>query len=108
MISGFITTSILTGDMSEGFKVATDPGNIVSGAILGGLDGAMKAPSSAKVPLEVIKQNQPVLESLQLKSIPVRSLPQNVVIPSAKVFIPQRTVIPPKYNYNFSQSKFKG
>lgn len=108
MISGFVTTSILTGDMNEGFKVATDPGNIVSGAILGGLDGAMKVPNSVKVPVEVIKQYQPVLESLQLKSIPIRSLPQNVIIPSAKVFIPQRTVIPQKYNYNFSQNKFKG
>ena len=108
MISGFITTSILTGDMSKGFKAATDPVNIVSGAILGGLDGAMKAPSPMKVQVDIIKQNQPVLESLQLKSVPIRSLPQNVAIPSVNVFVPQRTVIPQKYNYNFSQNKFKG
>ncbi|MFH7015999.1 FG-GAP-like repeat-containing protein [Flavobacterium sp. FlaQc-47] len=108
MMSGFITTSILTGDMGTGFKAATDPVNIVSGAILGGLDGGMKAHNPTKVSIEVIKQNQPILESLQLKSVPIRNLPQNIVIPSTNVFVPQRTVIPQKYNYNFSQNKFKG
>ena len=106
VISSFVVTSSLTGNLNQGFKAAFDPVNIACAAILGSLEGARQIPT--KVPVEVIKQNQPVLESLQLKSIPVRSLPQNVVIPSAKVFIPQRTVIPPKYNYNFSQSKFKG
>ena len=108
IMSSFLVTSTLTGNISEGFKAAFDPVNIASGAILGGLDGAMKIPSATKAPVEVIKQNQPILESLQLKSIPVRTLPLNVVVPQINVYIPQRTVIPQKYNYNFSQNRFKG
>jgi len=108
IISSFLVTSTLTGNVNEGCKAAFDPVNIVSGAILGGLDGARKIPNATKVPVEVIKQNQSILESLQLKSIPVRTLPQNVVIPQTNVYIPQRTVIPPNYKYNFSQNKFKG
>jgi len=87
---------------------AFNPVNIGSALILGGLEGARQIPNNTKVPVEVIKQNQPVLESLQLNSIPLRTLPQNVVIPPAPVFIPQRTVIPQKYNYNISQNKYKG
>ncbi|OXA94416.1 RHS repeat domain-containing protein [Flavobacterium hercynium] len=108
MVSGFLTTSIITHDLNEGLKVATNPVNIVSATILGGLDGAMKAPNAMKAPVEVLQKKQPILESLQLKSVPIRSLPQNVVIPPTGVFVPQRTVIPKKYNYNFSQNKFKG
>ncbi|MCD9577345.1 RHS repeat-associated core domain-containing protein [Flavobacterium soyae] len=108
IVSSFLVTSTLSGNINEGFKAAFDPVNIASAAILGGLDGTIKVSNSTKVPVEVIKQNQPVLESLQLKSIPVRSLPQNVVIPPTPVFIPQRTVIPQKYNYNITNNKYKG
>jgi len=108
VMASFLTTSILTGNFNEGFKTAFDPVNIASAAILGGLEGARKMPNTTNTPMEVIKKNQPILESLQLNSIPLRTLPQNVVIPPAPVFIPQRTVIPQKYNYNISQNKYKG
>ncbi|MBL0736399.1 VCBS repeat-containing protein [Flavobacterium sp. GN10] len=108
VLSSFLTTSILAGDFNEGFKTAFNPVNIGSALILGGLEGARQIPNNTKVPVEAIRQNQPLLESLQLNSIPLRTLPQNVVIPPAPVFIPQRTVIPQKYNYNISQNKYKG
>lgn len=75
----------------------------MAAAILGGLDAAKKAPNT-----DIIKQNQPILESLKLNTVPLKTLPPNMIIPPTNVYMPYRTVIPEKYNYNFSQNKFKG
>lgn len=94
-ISGFITDYWAYGSFKKSFKNNFNLFNVVQHSVTSALQGSLnRAQTGAKS-----KQNRPIIESLQLNSIPsFNYFNTPLIIPNVNIILPTRTVIPPN-NY---------